>query len=255
MATNAALQNVYDEQYENGYEAHHTPIDRWEESRLIAEICCPWTGQRVLEIGCGEGRLARHLSSLGADVTAIDYSPAAIKKAGELGESPRLRYMCCGLPDITDKFDRVVMQGVLEHFDDWQGHLNACLERLRPGGFIVSSSPSFLNPRGYVWQTLHILLGVPMSLTDLHAINPWDIDAWASRHHLACYHASCHKSWGSGEAMLADYAKRLPNALRDACLPTDAVPEFLQWLERAAPYFNSDFYSGATMAYRIGPTT
>jgi len=31
-----------------------------------------WRGKRVLEIGCGEGRLTRRLAQLGAIVTAID---------------------------------------------------------------------------------------------------------------------------------------------------------------------------------------
>ena len=31
-----------------------------------------WRGKRVLEIGCGDGRLTRRLASLGAQIEAID---------------------------------------------------------------------------------------------------------------------------------------------------------------------------------------
>ena len=41
----------------------------------------PWRGARVLEIGCGDGRLTRRLARLGAQVIAIDPDRAAIRSA------------------------------------------------------------------------------------------------------------------------------------------------------------------------------
>jgi 2-polyprenyl-3-methyl-5-hydroxy-6-metoxy-1,4-benzoquinol methylase len=40
-----------------------------------------WRGRRVLEIGCGDGRLTHRLASLGARVQAIDPDAALIRKA------------------------------------------------------------------------------------------------------------------------------------------------------------------------------
>ena|SRR5688572_8447566 len=40
-----------------------------------------WRGKRVLEIGCGEGRLTLRLAQLGAVVYASDPKPDAIAKA------------------------------------------------------------------------------------------------------------------------------------------------------------------------------
>jgi ubiquinone/menaquinone biosynthesis C-methylase UbiE len=73
-----------------------------------------WRGQRVLEIGCGDGRLTLRLARLGATVEAIDPDPASLRLARRqlparfakavryrLGEAERLRY-----PD--ESFDRVV---------------------------------------------------------------------------------------------------------------------------------------------------
>jgi len=40
-----------------------------------------WRGKRVLEIGCGEGRLTQRLAMLGADVNGIDPDPKSIRRA------------------------------------------------------------------------------------------------------------------------------------------------------------------------------
>ena len=73
-----------------------------------------WRGQRVLEIGCGDGRLTLRLARLGATVEAIDPDAASLRLARRqlpprfarrvryrLGEAERLKY-----PD--ESFDRVV---------------------------------------------------------------------------------------------------------------------------------------------------
>jgi len=39
------------------------------------------TGERVLDIACGQGRMSRYLAGLGADVVGIDISAAMLKKA------------------------------------------------------------------------------------------------------------------------------------------------------------------------------
>jgi 2-polyprenyl-3-methyl-5-hydroxy-6-metoxy-1,4-benzoquinol methylase len=40
-----------------------------------------WRGKRILEIGCGDGRLTRRLARLGARVQAIDPDVALIRTA------------------------------------------------------------------------------------------------------------------------------------------------------------------------------
>lgn len=40
-----------------------------------------WRGKRVLEIGCGDGRMTRRLARLGARVEAIDPDAALIRAA------------------------------------------------------------------------------------------------------------------------------------------------------------------------------
>ena len=59
-------------------------------------------------------------------------------------------------------------------------------QHLKPQGQLVVTCPSFLNLRGHVWMTLQLLLDVPMSLTDLHFICPFDMERWAEELELRC---------------------------------------------------------------------
>src|ERR1700727_2598334 len=43
------------------------------------------TGDRVLDIGCGQGRMSRHLAGLGAEVTGVDISAAMLGRARAAG--------------------------------------------------------------------------------------------------------------------------------------------------------------------------
>lgn len=254
MTTNDELRSVYDSGYAAG-NTWHTPVDTWEESLLIHEMGGDWRGKSVLEIGCGEGRLAALIAMSGAKrVTAIDYAETAISIAKARYNLPNLRYTSDGLDRQRHGWDAFIMQGVLEHQDDWQAHLSLCLEYVTPGGCLITSSPNHLNPRGYIWQTLRLLFGVPMSLTDLHAITPVDMAQFAAEHGLGLTYRSCHHDWAAGAMLQTDYAHRLPKALADAGLDACRVPELLAWLAETARFYEPTDWSGATVVYRLEKT-
>ncbi len=50
------------------------------ELRALGRVA-RWKRRRVLEIGCGDGRLTLRLASLGARVSALDPDPAHLRKA------------------------------------------------------------------------------------------------------------------------------------------------------------------------------
>jgi SAM-dependent methyltransferase len=85
---------------------------------------------RVLEIGCGDGWVARYLRSRGvADFVDIDTTPAAAI-IGDIREWKSL-----GLE--SGSFDVVVAFEVLEHVDC----MDDCFALLKPGGKLLVTSP------------------------------------------------------------------------------------------------------------------
>jgi 2-polyprenyl-3-methyl-5-hydroxy-6-metoxy-1,4-benzoquinol methylase len=88
------------------------------EIRALKEMT-RWHGKRVLEIGCGNGRLTRRLANLGAHVDAIDPNKQLISTARkELPErfSDRVRYKVGSTEELKypkQTFDIVVFSWVL----------------------------------------------------------------------------------------------------------------------------------------------
>ena len=88
-------------------------------------------GLRVLDLGCGKGRFARHLAGLGSDVVGVDLSPAMLGAAVGLD---RAKASARRLPFADGTFDAVVAVEVLEHVGDVRPVLREARRVLRPGG-------------------------------------------------------------------------------------------------------------------------
>lgn len=249
---NKDLLKVYDNVYKNDSSQFYS-FNTFPESKLIIEMLPTWNGLNVLEIGCGEGRLAAMLSFAGAKtVDALDYSKEAIALAQERIKLDNVHYQCLDYHDKKGEYDVVVLQGVLEHFDEPFSELDYILQTLvRQDGVLISSSPSFLNPRGYVWMTLQLLFDVPMSLTDQHFLCPFDFENYAKANGLSLAFRSIDQEKGCGERLVIDLQKRLKNALEDAGMDNSKVDRLLEWLAQASQYHHRDEFSGATVAYRL----
>jgi SAM-dependent methyltransferase len=218
--------------------------DGWQERETILRMGEPWEGLNVLEIGCGEGDLGSMIAGAGASYLGVDYSPEAIIRA--TSKYPDLSFWPQAYRQVDRLFDRVVMQGVIEHLDIPFAELNWMIERFKPKT-VITSSPCFLNPRGIVWMTLN-MLGAVMSKTDLHFLDPEDFQKFCGRRHYRLNMEPCDGSWGNGKKMIEDLATRIPLALKDGNIPfnPNKVKRFLAWLNEC------DVVGlGATMVYRI----
>ena len=248
---NANLKETYNQVFANGSKNFFS-VNYFDEAWNIVGMG-NWKNKDVLDIGCGEGILCTMIAHAGASsVTGIDYSSEAIENATSKFNIDNLNFIAGDYRIIEKKFDIVTMEGVMEHFDSpWEELENIMNNHVSPNGSIITSSPSFLNPRGYVWMTLLKLFNVPMSLTDLHSICPFDMKKFCDKKGFKLEYKSIYQDWGCGGLMIHDFNKRLRNALKDAGMDNSRVDDLLEWLSEAKEYFKQDNDSGAVVVYRI----
>jgi 2-polyprenyl-3-methyl-5-hydroxy-6-metoxy-1,4-benzoquinol methylase len=203
-------------------------------------------------LGCGIGDTAAKIANLGAKyVEACDYSDSAILTAQKNHTAVNLCFKVSSIDDITEKFDCIILQEVIEHTDNPFETISQLSKQLSANGHLILTCPSFLNLRGYVWMTLQTLFSVPMSLTDKHFISPFDMQEWAERLNLELDWFTFRHKQAFGEAMAFDMNKRLKNALKDANLPNDKVDNLLNWLLKASSYENETISNGAKALYHF----
>jgi SAM-dependent methyltransferase len=95
----------------------------------------PPPGRRTLDVGCGEGRLARDLKALGHRVVAADAAPSMVAHAREA--DPGGEYLLASgseLPFEDDSADLVIAFMSLQDMDDPEGAVREAWRVLEPGG-------------------------------------------------------------------------------------------------------------------------
>ena len=115
--------------------------------------------RRVLDLGCGEGQVARSLADVAGCLVGIDPSWEQVRRAAEKGGGPGfLSGDGVDLPFPDEAFDGLAVCLVLEHIDDLDGVLEEMARVLEPGGrlAIVLNHP-LLQPPGSGWVHDHMI--------------------------------------------------------------------------------------------------
>ena len=105
----------------------------------------PFSGLRILDIGCGGGLLSEPMARLGAEVVGVDAAernvPVASLHADEQGLSIDFRHATAeDLVAEGETFDAVLNMEVIEHVSDPGTFLTACHDLLKPGGLMTCST-------------------------------------------------------------------------------------------------------------------
>ncbi len=102
----------------------------------------PFTGLKILDVGCGGGLLTEPMARLGAQVTGIDAGEKAIHvaraHAADMGLD--IDYRTTTPEDVAgdgEGFDVVLNMELLEHVSDGPGFIGSCASALKPGGAMV----------------------------------------------------------------------------------------------------------------------
>ena len=115
--------------------------------------------RRVLDVGCGEGQIARRVVAQGAQAVGVDPTTAQIVEAHARGGGPRYAQSDADhLPFPDGAFDAVVMCLVIEHLDPFEPSIHEMARVLEPGGvlLLLLNHPLLQTP-GSGWVDDHIL--------------------------------------------------------------------------------------------------
>src|SRR5919197_2607239 len=109
----------------------------------------PPPARATLEVGCGEGRVARDLAARGHRVTGIDISPALLSAAAQADTvATYLLADGAALPFDAAAFDLVVAYNSLSDVDDMPAVLEEMARVLRSGDHLCICLPHPLRDAG-----------------------------------------------------------------------------------------------------------
>lgn len=128
-------------------------VDSWNDhgsagltkvTEAVLEAASVRPGDRVLDLGCGTGQLSLPMAAEGAEVLAVDISPAMVARLEEEATDlkGKLEARACPIEDLdlpAGSFDMVVSSYALHHLRDGEKAeaVRKAFSWLRPGGRLL----------------------------------------------------------------------------------------------------------------------
>ena len=154
------IQSWDPEQYQN----HASYVA--ELGKPVLELLAPKPGERVLDLGCGDGVLTLEIARLGCDVVGIDASDEMVATAcsagvdAHVGDGATLSF--------EGEFDAVFTNATLHWIKPPEAVVSGVWRALRPGG-------RFVGEFGGSGNVATIITGIEAALSKrgIWAVNPW----------------------------------------------------------------------------------
>ena len=135
-----------------------TPHHRKAAIPAVMRLAGVATGERLIDIGCGQGVLAHHVLKAGGSYLGVDASQTMIKLArkrreGVVFEHGDARDLSGTTSAEPATFDVAVFMLSLQDMDPLEKVMTSAAEVLKPGGRLVlfMVHPAFRPPRGSGW--------------------------------------------------------------------------------------------------------
>jgi len=163
-----------------GRESTHYEYDRIADRKRVDFIAAVLQGSlpagaRILDVGCGNGVISRHLGRLGFQVLGIDVSAKTIEKAKAATSLSNVNFMQKSAEELVasgERYDAVICSEVLEHLTDPGALLKVLYSCLKEDGKLIVTVPNGKGPRemfvtrpflylrkgnGWLWRTVNKL--------------------------------------------------------------------------------------------------
>jgi trans-aconitate methyltransferase len=136
--------------------------------QAVLDLLGPAPGERILDLGCGDGVLTARIRDRGAEVVGIDSSPAQVQAARSRGIDARVGEGAA--LEVAGPFDAVFS--------------NAALHWMRPPARVATCVANVLKPDGRFVGEMGGAGCVQKIRAALHAglsargVDPWTVDPW-----------------------------------------------------------------------------
>ncbi|WP_266368186.1 class I SAM-dependent methyltransferase [Tellurirhabdus rosea] len=122
----------------------------------------------IMDIGCGNGNIARVLGGFGYSVLGVDIDPESIAEARKRNAFPNVRFEQMDAESLptAGEFDVLVCSEVLEHLDVPGSLVETAYRLLKPGGRLIVTVPNGHGPR-------EVLMTKPMQWINKKGYGDW----------------------------------------------------------------------------------
>ena len=176
-------------------------------------LLAPRPGERILDVGCGDGALTAQIKEHGADVIGVDASPAMVNATRERGIEAHVA-RAQSLP-FMGTFDAVFSNAALHWVPEADAALAGMMRALRPGGRVAVEQGGAGNVESVRLALIRELCESQGIETDLSQI--WYFPATHA-------HAARVKAAGFDIRLLTHFARPTRVADMEAWLHTLAAP-------------------------------
>lgn len=130
------MKNIADSWNSMLYDQNHSFVSKFGES--IVELLAPQVGERVLDLGCGTGDLAKQIADLGSQVIGVDQSDNMITEAKR--KYPHIPFKVENARSLSyeREFDAVFSNAALHWIQAPEEVLSSIHKALIPGGRLVA---------------------------------------------------------------------------------------------------------------------